>query len=67
MTQKMHANLIVCKQNKTIESVKQKNEVSFISHTFTPHNKTFVVSFFMMENDIQLRLSTLNWYLIPMI
>ncbi len=24
MTQKMHANLIVCKQNRTIESVKQK-------------------------------------------
>jgi len=41
----MHANLIICKQNRTIKNEKWKKEVSFIDHIFTQHNKTFDVSF----------------------
>ncbi len=33
----------------------KKNEISLISHRFTQHKKTFVVSFFKIENDNLLR------------
>jgi hypothetical protein len=36
----------------------EKNEVLFISHRFTQHKKTFVVSFFKIENDNLLRAKT---------
>jgi hypothetical protein len=36
----------------------EKNEDSFISHRLTKHKKTFVVSFFKIENDNLLRAKT---------
>jgi hypothetical protein len=33
----------------------EENEISFINHRFTQHKKTFVVSFFKIENDNLLR------------
>jgi hypothetical protein len=36
----------------------EKNEVSFISRRFTQHKKTFVVSFFKIENNNLLRAKT---------